>query len=543
MGRAVTKTQAKRTSLYRLNNLRTLSDAIKEENLEKYGADWHQCSIAGRECILVTASIVTNPVKWGDRIQELTGITVALKNETAMGVLLIPESSENVQSAWALCWGMGWLLLDQSKVDTFFGQRIALRLTDPDKLVSIIKKTLDEKAKVDQTSIPSGERVSRFGIEGIGEAVTKIVGKADLSEFSFAKNGSIHGSDSLKIPLGVSSDNLVEDLNRLVEIMARPIDPELEILEQLQNIKQKDSVRGELEDLLIQAIVDPSEASAVGIAFPMQVIENFARQETYRIRGAGARGIHSGIPELEDFRDLLRGVPKEECSKKLSSIKIQLFADGEARNAISREIPLRNWIAYEVDHQEKRYFLHEGDWYRIHGDYEERLNNSVEKIFAKSAPVELSPWRKGEDEAAYNMRVSGELKAKLTDRDFIRTKQNARGFEPCDIFTEKGELIHIKKAKSSSTLSHLFAQGENSAHSLSYDDEARREFKSKFGEEIDFENWRPKCVIFGICKPNGQLTSNSLFAFSKVTLHRAAFELEQRGIDVFVAPIEFQGSD
>ena len=303
----MTKTQAKRTSLYRLNNLRTLNHAIKEENLEKYGADLHQCSIAGRECILVTASIVTNPVKWGDRIQELTGITVALKNETAMGVLLIPESSENVQSAWVLCWGMGWLLLDQSKVDTFFGQRIALRLTDPDKLVSIIKKTLDEKAKVDQTSIPSGERVSRFGIEGIGEAVTKIVGKADLSEFSFAKNGSIHGSDSLKIPLGISSDNLVEDLNRLVEIMARPIDPELEILEQLQNIKQKDPVRCELEDLLIQAIVDPPEASAVGIAFPMEVIENFARQETYRIRGGGFIRAFRNLKTFAIFSKVCRG--------------------------------------------------------------------------------------------------------------------------------------------------------------------------------------------------------------------------------------------
>ena len=126
----------------------------------------------------------------------------------------------------------------------------------------------------------------------------------------------------------------------------------------------------------------------------------------------------------------------------------------------------------------------------------------------------------------------------------MQTTQNKRGFEPSDLITAKDEYVHVKSATSSAPLSHLFAQGGNSAHALQYDEEARAKLRERVqqrGGDAGFVGTKPQRVIYAI-RPKeigGTLTPSDLFSFSKVSLVRVFDELEGRGVEVRVASIAY----
>jgi uncharacterized protein (TIGR04141 family) len=91
--------------------------------------------------------------------------------------------------------------------------------------------------------------------------------------------------------------------------------------------------------------------------------------------------------------------------------------------------------------------------------------------------------------------------------------------------------IHVKKAEGSSPLSHLFAQGHNSAELLHTGPPAVREQFARAvaalpGGRVIEDGWRPRKVVFAILLKKGQqFTPDTLVPFSQVTLAHAARSL------------------
>jgi uncharacterized protein (TIGR04141 family) len=100
-------------------------------------------------------------------------------------------------------------------------------------------------------------------------------------------------------------------------------------------------------------------------------------------------------------------------------------------------------------------------------DYLRELNN-----FTRAIATPRLSWptvKRNEAEDKYNARLSNALRdAILLDKRTIRRRQ-ATAIEVCDVATENRQLIHVKKGTSSSSLSHLFAQGVVSAELLHMD--------------------------------------------------------------------------
>jgi uncharacterized protein (TIGR04141 family) len=109
--------------------------------------------------------------------------------------------------------------------------------------------------------------------------------------------------------------------------------------------------------------------------------------------------------------------------------------------------------------------------------------------------------------------------------------------EICDLLGPDDELVHLKQASGSSPLSHLFAQGLVSAQSLIFSPDAREDFATKiakfgYGRAID-SAFVPKKVVFAILLKKGHdLTLDTLFPFSQVTLANTARVLQAHRIDV-----------
>lgn len=527
---------AARTSLYRVREVPDLADAIQGKYLLRDTFQTHQHQVDGRDALLVTGLVITDKVAWSDRIYELVGQTIPLGNQTAIGVLLIRSGDDG---AWALCYGLGFQTLDQSRVDPGFGQRIAIRVANPNELNSLTKTTLDQRSKTDRHSIPSGDHLRGFGVGDFGEIVTRLVGRASIDGLTAGDTPvRIRGADALSIPLGKKPDALVADLDLLEAILDEDPAPDLAILEQLVPVKKTEVIET-LEDSLEDEL--DAKHPSLALSWPHERIEDNTPPTSWKFWGAGRQAPKDNIPELDDIVDELRKWPAGQRVERASSLKVQLFRDGDGENAMSTAIPVIKWLAFEHDLNGRRYCLHDGAWYLMTYDYAANLKGHTQALFDRGLGVDLPAWPIGQSEQDYNQAAAAALGGVCLDKKLLYTSLHRRGIEACDILTADGAFIHVKQMDSSAPASHQIAQALVSADALTYDDEAREKLAAKVkanGGEPALIPRRVERVVLAMARKDSPLTADNLFTFTQVTLMRGVQMLRARGIDVFVAPIE-----
>jgi uncharacterized protein (TIGR04141 family) len=534
------KSEAARTSLYRLLGVADLAAGIQEKYLKRSGFTVTSTNVGSRTALLVSGTLATDTVSWAGTLSGLTGQPVTLGNRTAAAALLIRDGTSD---AYALTYGMGFQLLDQNKVDGGFGQRIAIRTADPRDLNSLTRTTLDHRSRTDRFSIPGGDHLRGFGVGDYGEVVTRLVAKAELKALTGgSKPIRIRGADALSVPLGKKPDQLLNDLDALTKILSEKPEPDLAVLEQLVAINRRPDLAQQLEGDLEDALTNPSSAR-LSLSWPHERIDENSPPASFKVYGAGRRAAkpQDGIPELDTLLELLKKAPDGQRVPSLQRMKVMLFRDADATEPISQAIPAVKWIAFETDRDGKRYCLHDGRWYLMDQDYAEKLRARTQSILDQTPPLTLPDWPAGMDEAAYNRQVADELSGVLLDRKLIRTAFHRRRIEACDVLDPSGALIHIKDVKASSPASHLLAQGLVSTEALLHDEEARqslRDLVAAEGGDPAIVRDRTPTVVLGMARQGPPLTAANLFTFTQVTLARLVATLNAQGVDVFVAPIK-----
>lgn len=527
------------TTLYRLTRVGGLVSAVRDKYLNDTTKFTQvPCRVGDREALLVHGHMETPRAAWANRVQALTAVSFTASNQNAAAVLIIKGEDS---TAWGISYGMGHHLLDQARVDPGFGQRIAIRVADPDQLNSLTSKTLDRRAKVGRSSIPSGSQLRGFGLADFGELVTRVVATAELSGLTIRKSFKVRGADALNLPLAHTPDDLLADLQAVEQALKKPPPPQLQVLEQLVALKKNSPVADALDAKLEKALLDPN--STVSVAWPHEGINDNCAPAAYRVKGRGPAIPYEGVPSVETLR---AAVNPDNVLESLKRNKIQLFSDPDGETVISSDIPLRKWVAFETPLDDRRYFLHDGQWYLMDEDYAKQLRVRVREIFDRSWGTALPPWEnkdgKKVEEKKYNDDAAAAIGGLNLDRQLIRTTQNKHGFEASDILAPDGTMVHVKKADASAPLSHLFAQGHNSAHSLMYDNEARGKFRELIaakGGDPDSVPSKPPAVVFAIARYEGEpFDPESLYSFSQVTLVRTVDDLAARGIDVYIVPID-----
>jgi len=196
----------------------------------------------------------------------------------------------------------------------------------------------------------------------------------------------------------------------------------------------------------------------------------------------------------------------------------------------------------------RRFFLMDGDWFEIGADYVRASREAISRLFPATPSLDLPPWYlpKGRTEYDYNSYAAIRRKGYLClDRNAsVRDPLGARSnLEICGLLGPGNELIHVKRARGSAPLSHLFSQGLVSAQSLVAGPPSVRErfiatvAALQGGRRLPAD-FKPRKVVYAILLENGrQLTPDTLFPFSQATLAHAARILGTYGIDVEVAAI------
>ncbi|MCA1676495.1 MAG: TIGR04141 family sporadically distributed protein, partial [Actinobacteria bacterium] len=221
---------------------------------------------------------------------------------------------------------------------------------------------------------------------------------------------------------------------------------------------------------------------------------------------------------------------------------IQMCRDADGKDAASPGIPAHKWLAAEVSLGTSHFFFHEGHWYEVGDRHLESIQQQVRALLQTPAGLSLIDWTADlKDEKEYN-REAAKHGYICLDRALIETDLHPRGFETCDLFGPGNELIHVKRAKSTAPLNHLFAQGRIWADALRWDSTARSKFLTKVRERDPQhpvrDDFMPKKVIYGISLRSGKpLTVENLFTFAQVSLLQAAIALRNSGTEVAVVNI------
>ncbi|MFJ6660906.1 TIGR04141 family sporadically distributed protein [Streptomyces sp. NPDC091377] len=203
------------------------------------------------------------------------------------------------------------------------------------------------------------------------------------------------------------------------------------------------------------------------------------------------------------------------------------------------------WIEAEVSLGARRFFLLDGQWYEIGEAYLEAIRSQVGRLITGTPSVDLPAWVLGETERRYNESVPDARPGYVCfDRDNVRTAlHRGNGVEICDLLSPDNALVMVKRARGSDALSHLFGQAVVAVQTLLHspdavDGFARKVAAARPGRPLP-DGFRPSKVVFAILLKSGaDLTADSLFPFSQVTLVQTAKILEAWGVEVEVIGIQ-----
>jgi uncharacterized protein (TIGR04141 family) len=253
--------------------------------------------------------------------------------------------------------------------------------------------------------------------------------------------------------------------------------------------------------------------------------------------------------ELEYF--LQRTRPRRAGTRvdALRQGHVLMNADDDGTEVLARTRADRWLEASLSDAEGRKFFYMDGTWYEIGEQYVRTSRDEISRLFLGQPSLDLPAWylATGLNEGDYNTHVP------CVRPGYVCLDKNKRVRDPlgpsrssieiCDLLGPDCELVHVKRAKGSAPLSHLFSQGLVSAQTLLYGPHQVRE---QFATEVTRlgkgrtlpTGYEPKKVVFAILMENGEeLSIDTLYPFSQVTLAHVARVLGTYGIDVEVIGI------
>jgi uncharacterized protein (TIGR04141 family) len=530
-------------TVYMLDGRLNVNRQIRESYRTRGDFKISEVSVAGREGVLLKGSIPKEHTNWSAPLGEWIDDPelAAIGQSTAAALLLLP-TKEASKKTWALSFGMGLHALEQSRIISGLGRKIAVRQADPDHLKSVTHSRLDQRALVARTSIPGGDDLAAYGVGGIADLISRVVASADLDGMHARsvrgdKAIEIRGADAIKLPLARDPQLLLKDLDAMESLLLLDPHSRLSEIEQLQAVKKADT-RWNLLQQSLDSALGTSGQDDLGLAWPTETSDAAVPISHFRISGA-PRGFNNDDdrePSLQTLLEPLAELPSGRRVERLDSMKVQAFSDDD--DAASPLLPAKRWIVFETSlpGDGGRYCLHDGRWYELDRQLNDRLTDRTRSIFERVSSLQPLPTWAGGHEANYNDEIARALGGVNLDAKLIKCESNRDGFEACDVLTSEQVFIHVKKVDRSSPLSHLLAQAAVSTQTLLQDASAREALRTRVQQAGGDPSWvpdRPRKVVLVMCRDR-EINAETLYAFSRMRLVNLAEEFQLWNVDLSV---------
>ena len=398
--------------------------------------------------------------------------TKNFQNSSSFAVLTIVVK----ERLFAIPLGMGIHLLDMTKIEYNFGLRAAINGIPKTEIRQIDTTKPDLDSQKTKKVAVKGTTPEDFEVNKEKDILRGIVGKipADLNLGEL-----LEGRDSLRVTKGTDSllklAGIVKEAYKLYQSTAYQKDykwidnmafvRDKSKIEELQKLLAKELKLGKLDELyFIPPVFFGEDLESLGFKFSTGDRTRLSGKETYE------------MPSMIDWK---KEIGKDERKKitfeNLASFKVHEIKEGDKE----RSWPLYRCLSWETFYNGQKYILSEGSWYEISISFYDDVNSYFNAlVVANTFPV---PSKSKIKESDYNKELSDSLvQGNLFDLGHNDAKGRSLGKdrnEACDVFdASTNTFIHVKIGKSSSNLSHLFAQGGYSGIILKQDEKILDEF-------------------------------------------------------------------
>ncbi|WP_316859785.1 TIGR04141 family sporadically distributed protein [uncultured Cohaesibacter sp.] len=394
-----------------------------------------------------------------------------------------PTWLADISSVFATSFAHGWQFIDDTKIESDFGLRVAINSLDDKKVRRIDRSHLGEAIKgVSQSSFQRD--LQAFGIDEALDLVRRISGRVDDSDFA----NSLSGATALKVTREMS-------LGDIADVAKEALERSQSNEYQATGFYIIDKVRPTLDKLFI-AKLDEAAVEAV-----KNDTENFElsmpgwSEEDVIYYGMYGPGLKGRFPDLliSHYRDAL-GDKIEELDTETICRKHGILAEFNNDAGTRKSWSIKKALVGSIVVDGGLYAISEGEWYRL----DEQFKSDVDAVFNELkeswpfAPLVIKKIisedgkKTGfESELSYNLRCAEEYGQICLDQKILSVPAIPYGkFEACDLLDiENKRLIHVKKSsRQSSVLSHFFKQGANSAQILKTIPQARETMIEKVRE-------------------------------------------------------------
>lgn len=546
MARFISRPRTRRQTLYLLAHadpsIDGLLDAVDAEKAGS-GYDLDFPDLGGIPAVLVHGA-ASRSAAWCADASATTGVPMAYTDRTSGAVLLLAVD----RRVYAVSYGAGHRLIRDELKDQRFGLRFAVRQLNADRIHRLVHRMPGGRGRQDSILVPHGLPIWCYGLDGYANVVGHIGGELKHADLTFCRDGNrrvrINGSAGLDVRLGVLPTDLLGDICAVADVCSRRApDPLLESIENIAPVTDT-AITGRLDADLDEVLGWPDDEALgfVSPVVPMAQMDGYLSAHSLAVKIGSAQRL---VDQL-DLYEFLRRTRLQNPGARLEAMRrgyVRMFADADGTEPLGGSAAI-NWIEAALPLGPRRFFLLDGTWYEIAAGYLTAMHARVKCLLGGIPSLDLPKWDLRSDEQRYNEHVQDVRPGYVClDRDPVRAGlHREHGFEACDLLGPGNELIHVKRARGSSPLSHLFSQALVSAQALATSPDARAIFTAKVrahphGRDLPAD-FQPKKVIFAILLKNGEnLTADTMFPFSQITLASTARELESR----YQIPVEVIG--
>lgn len=438
----------------------------------------------------------------------------AFKAQHASAVLFVPAKKR----LFAVTFGHGDAFLSPAAVESDFGLRTALTLCQPESLRAVDYRTIEERTRLARVQLSAEASVSAFRVDTATDLLRGF--EARSKDLAVCERLAARWS-SLSITARVSIGKLPQTLAKLHNYYSKKSLPQefawIENVQRVQDPTVSTALDTELEARLTQGNLDNLRLAIpeiVGVGLKI-----------------GARFFEMDGPEFDsDISAYLSSRPRKvrsalEAAKKYHDIVLVDLGTG----AEKQRIPVYRCVVAEIEHNGTLFILADGEWFSLDRDYVKEVDAVLGAI--ATAPHKLPNWPSGQIEGDYNAASCAAWRdAALLDKANVWHGGGHSQIEPADWVTKSLVLGYVKRRdKSSSGLSHLFAQGAVAAVLLNLDASFRKRVAAKIppshsavaaklrATKFSTDQWTVAYVILGA--DPGSPTQRLPF-FSKVNLRK-----------------------
>lgn len=449
-----------------------------------------------------------------------------LENKSASAILIIKIR----ERFFALTFGYGRFLLNIECCEDNFGLRTVLNEIDPNEIKVIDAKTFETTSMKKRTQANFHTKFSNFGLD-IGQDLMYAASGTPKNK-SLCSNFS--GKDGLSITLNFELGDLPNLLKKLTSIFEKEsYKKNFPWVDNVLEVSAKVKV-DELNAMLINKI---NSKNTEGISLVVPDIIDWENVLGFTYNPKEKDNIFNDI-NIEDFINTL----DKEVS--IDELNIQhVYCLSSFSNDVQQRWSIYKTLYCEIKEQNITFLLDNGKWFKINNNFIENLDNHLINIPPSNIKFpDYNKLNKSEyKEADYNKEIVRMYPEEfyLMDAKNISHGRGHSKIEFCDIYSINKQLIHVKRYKRSSELSHLFAQAIVSFELMMIDASFRQRVNKKLPKKLKLKNNDHLVassfeVVYVIIKEDDCGTVLDLPLFSKINLRSAYHKLLSLGAKVSI---------